>query len=218
MSERRRLEIQADLIDQKLQMEIEKKERELKLEKTRMEMEKKLQELQAESEIADLKRKKAFERLQIGLQIEEAEGSIRAPSICPSLMSLTLEEDKNSDIKSWLEQGVEDLDKGFSQPNKSSREVENKGETSKSSQKFQTFDQKNLLSRPQDRVTSKSPQRKNTGITFPKPITSLLRGNDEPKPKHGFANPTFKVEHPFPSFTPAVPVHQTVQFVQAYLN
>ena len=98
MSERRRLEIQAELKDQKLQMEIEKRERELELEKTRMEMEKKLQELQAESEIADLKRKKAFERQQMRLQIEEAEGSIRASSICPSLMSLTLKEDKNSDI------------------------------------------------------------------------------------------------------------------------
>ena len=70
--------------------------------------------MHAESEIADLKRKKAFERQQMQLQIEEAEGSIRASSICPSLMSLTLEEDKNSDIKSWLDQGVEDLDKCFS--------------------------------------------------------------------------------------------------------
>ena len=119
MSERRRLEIQAELMDQKSQMEIEKRERELELEKTRreneMEMEKKLQELQAESEIAELKRKKAFERQQMRLQIEEAEGSFRASSICPSLMSLTLEENKNSDIKSWLDQGVEGSDKCFSE-------------------------------------------------------------------------------------------------------
>ena len=54
-------------------------------------------------------------------------------------------------------------------------------------------------------------------ITLPKRTPSLQRGNDEPKPKHGFANPTFKVEHPFPSFTPAVPVHQPVQFVQTSL-
>ena len=119
LSERRRLEIQAELMDQKLQMVIEKKERELELEKTRREMErdleelekkqemerrevemqKRLQELQAESEIAELRSKKAFEKHQLRLQIEEAEGSIRASSICPSLMSLTLEEDKNSDIK-----------------------------------------------------------------------------------------------------------------------
>ena len=135
-------------------------------------MEKKLQELQAESEIAELKRKKVFERQQMRLQTEEAEVSIRASSICPSLMSLTLEEDKNSDIKSWFDQGVEDLDKCFSQPkeSESSREVGNIGESSKPSQKFQTFDHKNLLSRTQGRGSSKSPQ-KNTGITFPKTNT-----------------------------------------------
>ena len=80
MSERRRLEIQADLMDQKLQMEIEKRERDLELEKTRREMERnlerqqieeRLQKLHAESEIADLKRKKAFERQQMQLQIEK---------------------------------------------------------------------------------------------------------------------------------------------------
>ena len=214
MSERRRLKIQAELKDQKIQMEIEKRERELGLEKTRMEMEKKLQELQAESEIADLKRKKAFERQQMRLQIEEAEGSIRASSICPIMMSLTLEEDENSDIKSWLEQGVEHLDKRFSQPKESSREVENKGETSKPSQKFQTLAHKNLLSRPQDRGTSKSPQKKTTGITFPKTNALLQQGNENPKPKYDFAKPSFKIESGIPSFTPAVPVQQPVHFVQ----
>ena len=39
MNERRRLEIQAELMDQKLQMEIEKRERELELENTRRETE-----------------------------------------------------------------------------------------------------------------------------------------------------------------------------------
>ena len=155
MSERRRLEIQAELIDQKSQMEIEKRERELEPEKTlreiernlerqQIEMEERLHELQAESEIADLKRKKAFERQQMQLQIEEVEGSIRASSICPFMMSLTLEEDKNSEIKSWLDHAVEDLDECFSQSKESSREVENKGESSKPSQKFHTFDDKNL--------------------------------------------------------------------------
>ena len=46
------------------------------------------------------------------LQIEQAEGSICASSKCPCLMSLTLEEEKNSNIKSWLHQGVEDFDNG----------------------------------------------------------------------------------------------------------
>ena len=124
-------------------------------------MQKRLQELQVESEIAELKSKKAFEKHQLRLQIEGAEGSIRASSICPSLMSLTLEEDKNSDIKSWLDQGVEDFDTCFSQPKESSREVGNKGESSKPSQKFQTFDHKNLLSRTQGRGSSEPPQRWN---------------------------------------------------------
>ena len=34
------------------------------------------------------------------------------------------------------------------------------------------------------------------------------------QPKYEFANPIFKVENPSPSFTPAVPVQQPVQFVQ----
>ena len=84
----------------------------MKLEKSRTEMErrevemqKRLQELQAESEIAELKSKKDFEMQHMQLQIEEDEGSIRASSICPRLMSLTLEDDKNSDIRSRLDQG-----------------------------------------------------------------------------------------------------------------
>ena len=78
------------------------------------------------------------------LQIEEAEGSVRASSLCPSLMSLTLKEYKNVEIKSWLDQGFEDFDKCFSQPKESSREVETKGESSKQSQEFQTFDHKKI--------------------------------------------------------------------------
>ena len=81
MSERKRLEIQAELMDQKLQMETEKRKHEWELEKTRGELEKgKVQELQAESEIVELKHKRALERQQLRLQIEEAEGSIRASS------------------------------------------------------------------------------------------------------------------------------------------
>ena len=59
-------------------------------------MEKRLQELQAESENADLKRKKAFERQQMRMQIDEAEGSIRAPSICPSRCLLSLKRIKTA--------------------------------------------------------------------------------------------------------------------------
>ena len=119
-------------------------------------------------------------------------------------MSLTLEEDKNSDIKSWLDQGVEDFDTCFSQPKESSREVGNKGESSKPSQKFQTFDHKNLLSRTQGRGSGKSPPRKITGITFPKTNTLLQQGNEKPKPKNELAKSSFKIESEYPSFTPAV--------------
>ena len=94
------------------------------------------------------------------LQIEEAEGSIRASSICPSLMSLTLEEDKNSDIRSWLERSDENNEKGFSQPKESSREVEIKRGSRRLPQRFPEHSpQRNqlLTSQPQSRGTSKSP-------------------------------------------------------------
>ena len=134
----------------------------MELEKTRRELkkEKKVQELQAEPKIAELKRKRAFERQHLRLQLEEAEGSIRASSYCPNLMSLSLEEHKNSEIKNWLDQGFEDFDKCFSQPKESSREKENKGESNKPSQKIQTSNHKNLQSRIQSRGASKSPKIK----------------------------------------------------------
>ena len=58
LSERRRLEFQAELIDQKSPMETKRKERELELEKTRMEMEMRVKKLQAE--IAELQSKRAI--------------------------------------------------------------------------------------------------------------------------------------------------------------
>ena len=131
VSERQRLEMHAKVSEQKSQMEIEKRLRELRLEKTKkqmeLEMNQKLFDLQAEVEIAEIESRKALEQHEMRLQIEEAEGCSRAPSIFPSLMSLVLEEDKNSDIKSWLEQSDQNFDKCFSQPNESRREVENKG-------------------------------------------------------------------------------------------
>ena len=95
------------------------------------------------------------------LQIEEAEESFRVLSFCPSLMSLSLDEHKNSDINCWLEQGVENFDKCFSQPKESSREVENKDGSSRPSQIIPIYsDQKTqpLPSQPQIRSTSELPQ------------------------------------------------------------
>ena len=74
-----------------------------------------------------------------------------------------------------------------------------------------------LTSQPQSRGTSKSTPEKSTAINFPKTKPSLQQRNDESKPKHEFANPTFKVENLFPSFTPAVPVQQPVHSVQTRL-
>ena len=184
-------------------------------------MHQKLLDLQAEAEIAEMEKRKVLEQHEMRLQIEEAEGSVRALSICPSLMSLALEEDKNSDIRSWLERSDENFEKCFSQPKESSREVDIKCGSSRLPQRFRKHSpQRNQFvpSQPPSRSTSKSPPRKNTGITFPKTKPSLQQRNDEPKPKHEFANPTFKVENPLPSFTPAVPVQQPVHFVQTRLT
>ena len=109
--------------------------------------------MKAESEIAELKSKTAFAKQQLWWQIEDAEGSICASSICPSLMSLTLEED---------------FDKCFSQSKESSREVENERESSKLSQKYKGFDHKNHSPRAQSRGTNKSVQRKKLEKLFRK--------------------------------------------------
>ena len=68
-----------------------------------MEMDQRLLELKAAAVSAEMESRKALEQQEIHLQTEKAEGSIRASSICPSLMSLTLEEDKNSEIENWLD-------------------------------------------------------------------------------------------------------------------
>ena len=56
------------------------------------------------------------------LQIADAEGSLRASSISGSLMLLSLN-DKNSDIKSWLEQG-EEADAVFRRSEKSQKRLD----------------------------------------------------------------------------------------------
>ena len=107
LCERRRLQIEAKLIEQESEMEIEKKRRELAVKRKQQEME--LEELQAQLEIANLESQKTRRQQQMQLKIEEAEGSIKASSISGSLMSLALT-DKNSDTKSWLEQGEKESD------------------------------------------------------------------------------------------------------------
>ena len=196
----------------------------MKLEKTKKQMElkmhKKLLVLPAEAEIDKIKIREALEQHERRLQIEEAMASVRASSICPSLMSLTLEEDKNSEIRSWSERSDENFEKGFLQPKESSREVEIKGGSSRLPQRFpKPSPQRNQLlpSQPQSRGTSKSPPRKNTGITFPKTKTSLQQEKGT-MPGFEFAKLLFKVVNPLPSFTPTVPVLQPMQFVQTNLT
>ena len=54
-------------------------------------------------------------------------------------------------------------------------------------------------------------------ITLPKTITSLQRGNDEPKPKYEFGKPSIEVENRFPSFKHELQIQPPVHFVQTSL-
>ena len=89
-------------------MAIEKNERELELKRKQREM--KLEELQAEIELADLRDQTSLKTQELKLQFEEAEGSCNGSTVSPSLMSLSIDADKNSDIKSWLDQNSDVVD------------------------------------------------------------------------------------------------------------
>ena len=106
LSERRRLESRAKLLEQESRMAIEKKERELELKRKQREIE----AMQGETELADLRDQTSLKMQEMKLQIEEAEGSCH---VSPSLMSFSIDADKNSDIKSWLDQNsdVPDIQK-----------------------------------------------------------------------------------------------------------
>ena len=107
LSERRRLQMEAKLMEQESQMEIEQKRRELAVKRKQQEME--LEDLQAELEIANLQSQKTLRQQQMLLKIEEAESAIKASSISGSLLHLALTH-KNSDMKSWLNQGEKERD------------------------------------------------------------------------------------------------------------
>ena len=103
LSERRRLESRAKLLQQESRMAIEKKERELHLKRKQREIE----AMQGETELADLLDQTSLKMQELKLQIEEAEGPCNGSTVSPSLMSLSIDADKNSDIKSFLEQNSE---------------------------------------------------------------------------------------------------------------
>ena len=91
---------------------LRKKERELELKRKQrqLEMEMKLEEMQAETELADLRNQTSLKMQEMKLQIEEAEGSCNGSTVSPSLMSISIDADKNSDIKSWLDQNSDVVD------------------------------------------------------------------------------------------------------------
>ena len=68
LSERRRLQMEAKLMEQESQMEIEKKPIELAVKRKQQEME--LEQLQAQFEIANLESQKTLRQQQVKLQIE----------------------------------------------------------------------------------------------------------------------------------------------------
>ena len=82
-----------------------------------MEMELKLEDVQAETELTELRDQTSLKMQEMKLQIEEAEGSCNGSTVSPSLMSLSIDAVKNSDIKSWLDQNshVVDIQKQNSQ-------------------------------------------------------------------------------------------------------
>ena len=93
-------------------MMIEKRERELALARRQQELEMKmeLEAMQAETEIANMRDERFLKMQEAQLQLEEAGGSIRGFSISASLISLSIKEDKNSDIKNWLGQSSDVMD------------------------------------------------------------------------------------------------------------
>ena len=106
LSERRRLESRAKLLEQEWRMAIEKKERELELKRKKREIE----AMQGETELADLRDQTSLKMQELKLQIEEAEGSCNGSTVSPSIMSISIDADKNSDIKSWLDQNSDVVD------------------------------------------------------------------------------------------------------------
>ena len=108
--------MEAKLMEQESQMEIEKKRRELAVNRKQQEME--LEELQTWLEIVNLESQKTQRQQQMRLKIEEAEGSIKESSISGRLMSLALT-DKNSHIKSSLDQGEKERDEVLLLPKRS---------------------------------------------------------------------------------------------------
>ena len=229
LSERRRLQVETKLMEQESQMEIEKKRRELAVMRKQQEME--LEELQAQLEIANLESQNTLRQQQMQFKIEEAEGSIKASSISGNLMSLGLT-DRNSDIKSWLDQGEKESDEVLLLPKKSQDQRDSSRDktltllNSKSNLERKSTNQpdrsrliqKELAIKPisltQKLVSPNEAHSTNdfTEKTDVKPNNNVLPPpgfvDFKPKNKYEFAKPAIKTEPYFQPHFSAVPLTQ----------
>ena len=229
LSERRRLQMEAKLMEQKSQMEIEEKRRELAVKRKQQEME--LEELQTQLEIANPESQKTLRQQQRQLKIEEPEGSIKASSISGKLMSLALT-DKNSDIKSLLDQGEKESDEVPLQPKRSQDQKDSsRDETlsllnSKSNLERKSTDQPDRSRLMQKELAIKpisltqrlvSPNKAHSTNDFAentdvKPNTKVLSppgfGVFKPKNRYEFAKPAIKTEPYFQPQFSAIPLTQ----------
>ena len=71
---------------------------------------KKIKAMQAETELANLRDQTSLKMQEIKLQIEEAEGSCHGSTISSRMMSLSIHEDKDSNIKNCLDQNGDVMD------------------------------------------------------------------------------------------------------------
>ena len=229
LSKRGGLRMEAKLMEQESQMEIEEKRRELAVKRKQQEVE--LEELQAQLEIANLESQKTLRQQQMQLKIDEADGSIKASSISGSLMSLPLT-DKSSDIKSWLYQRETEKDEMPLLPISSQDQRGSLGDktlslrNSKSNLERKSTNQLDRSRTMQKELAIKpisltqrlvSPNKAHSTNDFTekmdvKPKNNVLSapgfGEFKPKNKYEFARPAFKIESNFQPEFSAVPLTQ----------
>ena len=65
---------------------------------------------ETETDLAGIRDQMTLKMLEMKLQIEEAESSCHGSTVSPSVMSLSIDENRNSDIESWLDQNSDVMD------------------------------------------------------------------------------------------------------------
>ena len=93
-------------------MAIEEKEKELELRRKQrqLEMESKLKEMRAKTELANFRDHTSLKMQEKKFQIEETAGSCNGSTFSLRLMSISIDADKNSDNKNWLDHNSDVLD------------------------------------------------------------------------------------------------------------